>query len=269
MTSGSSSNILILQRDSKRIAVALPPTLELALSAASHHFPSLLRPLHLTRNLPDFVGDVEVTESVWQTSWIQGHQFLTLDVHESEFQVQEEEVKPKKRIKLEEPEQKPEKVSTQVGSNRGSKEAKRSLSPLVQQEVNLSNPLSNPDLPQTSETPLPSPPASRGGHTLSPPVESTLVPSVVPPEMVHVKVIFMGSSKLPDMYFNVQRSVKMVKILSKVADLYAADRSSCHYELRLVCDRIRLRSETAGELFEYDDFPVIVEVWAEALGGGT
>ncbi|GAA5980294.1 hypothetical protein JCM5350_000933 [Sporobolomyces pararoseus] len=271
MTSGSSSNILILQRDSKRVAVALPPTLDLALSAASQHFPSLLRPLYLTRNLPEFGGDVEITESVWQTSWIQGHQFLTLDVHESDFQIQEEEeVKPKKRIKLEEPEQKLEKVSTQVGSNRGSKEATRSLSPLVQQEVKSPNPPSNPDLPQTFETLLPSPPCSRGGHSLSPPVEPTLIPSVVPPDKVHVKLVFRPPV-LPEMYFDVQRSVKMIKILSKVADLYGVDRFRCYDELRLLYDGQRLISQTAADLFDYDELgtvssPLVVELFA-GLGG--
>ncbi|GAA5830881.1 hypothetical protein JCM3766R1_003459 [Sporobolomyces carnicolor] len=76
--------ILILHRDSRRVAITLPSSIEQALSAAAQHFPSLREPLRLTRNLPELGGDIEMTASVWSTDWIQSHAFLTLEVQESE-----------------------------------------------------------------------------------------------------------------------------------------------------------------------------------------
>ncbi|GAA5953632.1 hypothetical protein JCM3765_006922 [Sporobolomyces pararoseus] len=270
MASGNSSNILILHRDSKRVAVALPPTLELALSVASQHFPSLLRPLHLTRNLPDFGGDVEITDSVWQTGWIQGHPCLTLDVHESDLHIQEEDVEPTKRIKLEESEQEVVEESSSIASNRLTKERMRASPSPVHQLKSPTTP-SNPDLPQSSQRTLPSPPASMGEHSLSPPVEPALIPSMVPPETVYVRLVFR-SPELPDMSISIKRSRNMIKILSRVADYYGIDREKCELGLRLLYDGIRLGPQTAGDLVDSDDLgtsssPLVVDVFAELVGG--
>jgi len=120
-----------------------------------------------------------------------------------------------------------------------------------------------------SQASLPSPPASRGCRSLSPPAPPSLLPSMVPPRVVSVKLVFPNSSELPDMYANIKFTQKMSTLLSRIATWYGVDEKVCHEELRLVCSARRVTNETAGELVDYDEVgtnqdPLVVDVLAGA-----
>jgi len=94
---------------------------------------------------------------------------------------------------------------------------------------------------------------------------------MVPPEEVHVKLVFPHHSELPDMYVSLKATHQMIFLLFHVAHRYEADPATCFFDLRLYHDGVRLSEETAGELVDYDEVgtpqnPLVLDVGAE-IGG--
>ena len=75
--------VLILRHGTRRVSTTVPESLEATLTFALTRFPSLRPPLHITRDIPEAGGAVEISEEVWKTELIDIEGILILDVHET------------------------------------------------------------------------------------------------------------------------------------------------------------------------------------------